>query len=94
MPQPMRSDAIEDQKREVSRRFGEWKAHNIRLEGDVYTIGPEHHPSTTAEQRLESLWASLDNTRGLLAHAAVVTHSPFAVWLHDHSRKPCAAGLP
>ena len=31
-------ELIEDRKRKIVERFGPWSAHNIRLEGDVYTI--------------------------------------------------------
>lgn len=35
----MNVELIEDRKRKVVERFGPWSAHNIRLEGDVYTMG-------------------------------------------------------
>jgi len=31
-------ESIEQRKREIIRRYGEWTAHNIHLGGDVYTI--------------------------------------------------------
>lgn len=37
----MNVELIEDKKRKIVESFGPWSAHNIRLEGDVYTIGKE-----------------------------------------------------
>lgn len=35
----MNIELIEDRKRKVVERFGPWSAHNIHLQGDVYTMG-------------------------------------------------------
>jgi 2-polyprenyl-3-methyl-5-hydroxy-6-metoxy-1,4-benzoquinol methylase len=37
----MNIEKIQSQKRQIVEKFGEWTAHNIRLEGDLYTIAPK-----------------------------------------------------
>ncbi len=34
----MNIDLIQERKREIVERFGQWTAHNIQLQGDIYTI--------------------------------------------------------
>jgi SAM-dependent methyltransferase len=35
----MNIDLIEKRKREIVNQFGQWTAHNVQLQGDIYTIG-------------------------------------------------------
>jgi len=35
----MSIELINERKREIVGRFGPWTAHNIQLEGEIYTIG-------------------------------------------------------